>query len=154
MGYNSTMPRGYKNTGEKLIPPNWKGKKRSQHHKEALSMARSGKLRIDMKEEKNPLWKGGISKDINKYMVNYRRIDKERKAGRKIPEQCEICGIPGADLKRGLCYDHDHKTGEFRGWLCIRCNTALGLVKDNTETLMALIEYVRKNSIKTINGLG
>lgn len=143
------MPRGFKNNGEKCIPPNWKGKKRSQHHKEALSMARSGKPRMDMKEEKNPLWKGGISKNRNEYAVNYRRINNERKAGRKSPEQCEICGIPAKDLKRGLCYDHNHKTGEFRGWICMRCNTAIGLVKENTETLMAIKEYL----VKTWNGV-
>jgi len=61
-------------------------------------------------------------------------------AGRKQPEQCEICGAFGK-----ICFDHNHETGEFRGWICMRCNTALGLVKENTETLMALIKYIRKN---------
>jgi hypothetical protein len=31
--------------------------------------------------------------------------------------RCEACGE-----KKVLCLDHDHETGEFRGWLCHRCN--------------------------------
>lgn len=34
---------------------------------------------------------------------------------------CEICGHV-----RNLRYDHDHVTGQFRGWLCNWCNLALG----------------------------
>lgn len=36
---------------------------------------------------------------------------------------CEICGT--APKTRGLQWDHDHKTGKHRGWLCWRCNRAL-----------------------------
>jgi hypothetical protein len=36
---------------------------------------------------------------------------------------CMICGtIPKT---RGLQWDHDHKTGQHRGWLCHRCNRNL-----------------------------
>ena len=35
---------------------------------------------------------------------------------------CELCGnVP----RRGLDEDHDHRTGQHRGWLCHRCNRAL-----------------------------
>lgn len=34
---------------------------------------------------------------------------------------CEICG-----KACNLCYDHNHATGEFRGWLCSHCNLILG----------------------------
>lgn len=86
-----------------------------------------------MKGEKCYAWKDGRSV---KKSLKYR----EKIAGRKRSEQCEICGA-----MEQICFDHDHKTGEFRGWICGRCNFALGLVKDNTETLMAMIEYLRKN---------
>lgn len=36
---------------------------------------------------------------------------------------CQICGA--TPKSRGLQWDHDHKTGAFRGWLCHRCNRAL-----------------------------
>jgi hypothetical protein len=39
-------------------------------------------------------------------------------------ERCAICGRkPTANRK--LDRDHDHKTGEPRGLLCVRCNRAL-----------------------------
>ena len=31
--------------------------------------------------------------------------------------------------------DHDHDTGEFRGWLCNNCNTGLGAMGDTIEGL-------------------
>ena len=87
-----------------------------------------------MKGDKHPMWKGGHS-------TSYRR----KTATRPMPNQCEICGAFGSDFKKGLCFDHDHKTGKFRGWLCSRCNATLGLVKENVETLLAIIDYIKKN---------
>lgn len=52
---------------------------------------------------------------------------------------CMICGtIPS----NGLHIDHDHSSGVVRGLLCMRCNTALGLFKDNAENLANAIEYL------------
>ena len=41
--------------------------------------------------------------------------------------------------------DHDHETDKFRGWLCHRCNRALGCFGDNTQILTKAIEYLRKS---------
>ena len=68
---------------------------------------------------------------------------REIMVGRKVPEQCELCGAFGGEFKKGLYFDHDHKTGKFRGWICIRCNFALGMVKDNSELLLKMSEYVK-----------
>lgn len=70
---------------------------------------------------------------------------KEEKAGRKRPESCELCG----SFSRRICFDHDHETGKFRGWICHRCNATLGFVEDSEELLQRMIEYLRiakKNS--------
>ena len=97
----------------------------------------------------HPNWKGGISKQEG-YDNKQRRIAQEIKAGRKIPEQCEVCGSFGeyGKKEKTLFFDHDHTTGKFRGWICMRCNFALGMVKDNKETLLALVEYLKKNELK------
>ena len=55
--------------------------------------------------------------------------------------KCEACGSTNR-----LCIDHDHQTNEARGLLCHNCNTALGLVGDNLETLSNLISYVQRSN--------
>ena len=51
------------------------------------------------------------------------------------------CGYaPSAD--EHLDVDHCHDTGQVRGLLCRACNTTLGKVKDNTDTLRSMIDYL------------
>lgn len=51
-----------------------------------------------------------------------RRIRERAEHVAKHGPACQICGnVP----KRGLDQDHDHKTGETRGWLCHACNRKL-----------------------------
>lgn len=61
------------------------------------------------------------------------------------PEQCEVCGAIQIGKTNKICWDHDHETDKFRGWICFRCNFALGLMKDNAELLEKLASYLRKN---------
>lgn len=111
------------------------GKKFSEEHKKNLKVPRKGSgIYKRMVGEKSNNWKGGISFPY-----------KVKNAPRPKSEQCEVCGAFGKDFKKGLFYDHNHKTGKFRGWLCMRCNFALGMVKDNTEILENLIDYLNKN---------
>ena len=73
-------------------------------------------------------WKGGISYDW-----------KVKNAPRPRPIICEACGRNGK-----ICFDHDHKTDKFRGWICMQCNFVLGLMNDDREMLMNLIKYLAK----------
>ena len=57
---------------------------------------------------------------------------------------CAGCGLHQNILEKKLHVDHDHVTGRVRGLLCGNCNRALGLVKDNLETLVRLHEYLEK----------
>lgn len=64
--------------------------------------------------------------------------------------RCPICEGT-ADMVKGTgntrngswVLDHCHNTQEFRGWLCHKCNRALGGFNDNTHTLINAIEYLR-----------
>ena len=59
--------------------------------------------------------------------------------------RCAGCGIASNDAPRQKLYvDHCHSTGKIRGLLCQHCNTALGMVKDNIETLSSLISYIKQ----------
>ena len=61
----------------------------------------------------------------------------EAKASRPRPERCEECGSYGR-----ICFDHNHLTNDFRGWLCTQCNMILGFAEDNAATLRKLAVYL------------
>ena len=75
-------------------------------------------------KENHPNWKGGIT-------------NIEVRAGKPKPKRCEICDRIGK-----ICFDHDHKTGKFRGWICWGCNVALGHVEDNKNILKKMVKYL------------
>lgn len=74
----------------------------------------------------------------------------ENRRRRKLPEPkrpeppvCECCGGPPG--KRALNLDHDHVTGQFRGWLCGRCNTSIGGLGDDITGLQRAIAYLERS---------
>ena len=87
-------------------------------------------------------------------MRTYRATDAGKEAARRAvrkrsglpeptrprPEACELCGTLSKP-ERGLCVDHDHVTGEFRGWLCGNCNRGLGLLGDIREGVVRALKY-------------
>lgn len=54
--------------------------------------------------------------------------------------RCAICG--DAPEGRTLHVDHDHETGEVRGLLCMRCNNALGLFREDPDALTSALDYL------------
>ena len=62
----------------------------------------------------------------------------ERMAGRLKPSACEICG----STNHRIAFDHCHRSGSFRGWICNTCNTVLGFVSDDPAHLRKLIAYL------------
>jgi len=59
---------------------------------------------------------------------------------------CAICKKIPSDGK--LCIDHCHETGAVRGLLCNGCNFALGIAKDNPETLRRMAQYLDEFNIR------
>jgi hypothetical protein len=60
--------------------------------------------------------------------------------------KCAICGEPpdpsGSHVRRVLCVDHDHASGEIRGLLCYACNVAIGHFRDNPELMRLAAKYL------------
>ncbi len=59
------------------------------------------------------------------------------------PFECPICGkrtIAGITSK--VVLDHNHRTGEVRGWVCDSCNTGIGRFKDNVELIKRAIKFI------------
>lgn len=84
--------------------------------------------RIKQHREAHLLRTYGISKETFDEIFIY--IQKRR---------CMICG---KSLEK-YCVDHDHKTGEFRGLVCKKCNSTMGFVNDNIFILIKMIKYLK-----------
>ena len=63
---------------------------------------------------------------------------------------CAICETELPDLmtyenrKRMYAIDHNHDTNEFRGILCLNCNSLLGMAKDSVDVLAKAISYLEQ----------
>tara|TARA_B110000285_G_scaffold144405_1_gene161304 strand:- start:205 stop:591 length:387 start_codon:yes stop_codon:yes gene_type:complete len=77
----------------------------------------------------------------SRYKRTYKITDTQYNKLKKIQE-CEIC-----NKKTALHLDHNHKTGDYRGMLCINCNTALGGFKDNIKLLNNAIKYLNNDGV-------
>lgn len=58
---------------------------------------------------------------------------------------CAICKAELSTLRTSpkfACVDHCHKTGRVRGILCKECNTAIGMLQDSTDFLLAAVDYL------------
>lgn len=54
---------------------------------------------------------------------------------------CKICKNPetttlGRDKPSRLSVDHDHVTGQIRGLLCMKCNSRIGWLENNLESIL------------------
>ncbi len=156
--WNKRKPNPFaKNNGKNFLKNGVscnKGRKLSEEHRRKIGMSLIGKpghnlgkhhsdsarkkMSDSRRREKNHNWKGGYHAMLKNRII--KKLNKlESLAGRKKPTQCEICGGMGR-----ICFDHNHKTGLFRGWICDRCNLILGHAKDNAELLLSLSEYLNR----------
>ena len=75
-----------------------------------------------------------------------RRRAKLKKIRPPKPANCDCCGKPWKTKRNGAttaCYDHDHETGKFRGWVCNNCNSGIGLLGDNLEGVENAVRYLK-----------
>ncbi len=95
---------------------------------------------IDRRSRARSLAKNyGITVEMHEDMIEYRN------------GQCDICeNVPVPMIRKGkpiagLCIDHCHITGEIRGLLCHKCNSAIGYLRDDPELLASAIRYLIRN---------
>lgn len=68
----------------------------------------------------------------------------------QVEAQENCCAICQADLGErwdDKHTDHSHSSGRFRGILCSRCNTAIGLLDEDLERMMAAITYLQNGGV-------
>ena len=81
----------------------------------------------EKKKEYNLLKKYGLSlSDYNSLLGEQNNV-------------CKVCLVK--PKKRKLFVDHCHSTGEVRGLLCHKCNSALGFLQEDVDIMRNLIEY-------------
>ncbi len=82
-----------------------------------------------------------INRNLRKYnitLVEYNdMLDKQGGV-------CYICHQPS--LTKMLAVDHNHSTGKVRKLLCNRCNTALGLLRENVDVIKNMINYIESHN--------
>ncbi len=77
------------------------------------------------------------------YKRSWRLRKQEALAGRPCPERCEICNeLPTTSRGGRLHFDHDHKTGAFRGWICSPCNLIVGFIELAPARLPGVTRYL------------
>jgi hypothetical protein len=76
---------------------------------------------------------------------SHAKRERERNKPYKIPFECPICGkrtIAGVTSK--IVLDHNHNTGEIRGWVCDSCNTGIGRFKDDIKLIKSAMKFLEQ----------
>lgn len=113
-----------------------------------LSKDRARETGRARKGELSPMWKGGHKNhgSLAHCIARLGRLkDHANRLGHKPPDitpeelalkikehsgNCDLCGKSSGRLTKGLCLDHCHVTGKFRGFLCSRCNACVATVAE------------------------
>lgn len=102
----------------------------------------------------NPLGKGKrkswcklCSASHNKIFHRCKDGTRKKKKTVVVPPDtvCEICGRKPGEIK--MCRDHNHRTGNRRGWLCNFCNMAIGLLQEDIPRFTKAITYLEKYNV-------
>lgn len=65
-----------------------------------------------------------------------------------LSEQNHLCYIcdKSFDENTTAHVDHNHETGETRKILCVNCNTAIGLAKEDATIMKKMIKYIEEHN--------
>jgi hypothetical protein len=134
MGRNKYTPEEYQKQKKNALESQKKYRASENYKKNILPKQR----------EKSRLYYWRNKEKRNIYTKNWWKNkieEREKELGRIRPEHCEICG----KKYKVIVYDHCHKTGKGRGWICMKCNTTLGKVDDDISLLEKMIVYLKMN---------
>jgi hypothetical protein len=92
------------------------------------------------------------SRLLRKYNIS---LDEYNKMLLEQDGKCWTCSTKAEDERnKVLVVDHNHLTGEVRGLLCNRCNTAIGLLQESQEILEKVSKYLHEKGTCTLNEVG
>jgi len=79
-------------------------------------------------------------------------LEERTKVSKYQHDCCAVCKRPEKDMKISLSVDHDHHSGKLRGLLCLRCNKALEILRNDIESFEAAIKYLTNPPFTVILG--
>ena len=98
-----------------------------------------------------------VKKNPEKAALKSRRRTLMANFGLTIPEwdamfvaqegRCAVCRTDKVSGLGNFAVDHCHVTGKVRALLCGRCNTAMGMVGDDSARLRALADYLDLHAV-------
>ena len=94
------------------------------------------KFDVNMRTKTKTYYKHTCTKCRNEQKAILRQLHKDNP--KPADCTCPICKGENQDL----VLDHNHITGEFRGWICNDCNSAIGKLGDSHEVLARAIAYL------------
>ena len=108
--------------------------------------AKSAKANYDKKYRKTPEYKDAR---VWQRIKDRYGVSKEEWQAKFIDQQgkCAICDKHQSEFEKRFDTDHDHNTGEFRGLLCMPCNTRLGII-ENADFVSKAMTYLAKLKLK------
>lgn len=113
-----------------------------------------------IKPQTRKLWDAAHKEKIRQYSKTYNEKTKESRRIKSLQKRyglsieqynlllvaqnngCAICG--STNNNRPLFVDHNHTTGELRALLCSTCNSALGMLNENVELILKMVDYINK----------
>lgn len=87
-----------------------------------------------------------IARLKRKYNIS---IEHREELLQKQNHKCAICGKLDTECNQQFAVDHNHITNKIRGLLCVRCNSALGMLNADfgTDLLEKAINYIKENDL-------
>ena len=147
-----TKPKGsfYKknNSTHKVCAKCGEKKERSEYHKDSARADGITSYCKKCKLNTNKAWRKNNPEEMKQ---SQRRTRRKREYGvsgedydNMLLEQNNKCAICKDAIGYEASVDHDHKTKKVRGLLCGKCNSGIGLLKDNPEILRSAALYLEK----------
>ena len=91
-------------------------------------------------ENRDKTYAKNLMKDYGLTLDDYNQMLEEQNG------VCKICHGTCTHSQRRvagtLSVDHCHTTGKVRGLLCNKCNTALGFLNDDLQTVKRMVDYL------------
>lgn len=131
--------------GTKITNPN---RSDAERLRDRLKMRKFRAKNPDRVKFINKRWRDKNKEKIREYNLRNRLGVTKEQWNKAFEYQKGLCSICLSE--KYLVTDHCHKTGKFRGLLCIRCNTSLGVLewfRNNQEIFSRTMKYLSEEKL-------